>query len=429
MGSLPLDKLVIRGGSPLQGSVEVSGSKNASLPILFASLLAEEPVVLENVPPLIDIRTTLRILQEFGTEIATEGDEIHLSTPDEGSHTAPYDMVRRMRASICALGPLLARRGHARVSLPGGCAIGLRPIDLHLKGLRALGATIDVKHGYIEARADRLRGDTIYLSGPFGSTVLGTVNVMLAATRAEGTTVIEGAACEPEVVATGQFLRAMGVDIEGEGTHQITIQGGDGVGGGRFRVPPDRIEAGTYIIAGALAGGEVQVEGCRPGELRSLIDILQRIGVPLEVGESTVIVRGVPNLKPIDVATLPYPGFPTDLQAQLMALLSRAKGVSLITEKVYPDRFMHVAELNRLGARIRKEGPTAIIEGVPRLSAADVMASDLRASACLVLAGLVAEGHTEVHRIYHLDRGYVRMERKLARLGAQISREFDDAGV
>ncbi|MFQ5653676.1 MAG: UDP-N-acetylglucosamine 1-carboxyvinyltransferase [Planctomycetota bacterium] len=424
-----MDKLVIRGGTPLNGSVEVAGSKNGALPILFASILAEEPVTLRNVPRLTDIRTTQRILGELGLQVEEERGSLTITAPSTGPFTAPYNLVRRMRASVCCLGPLLARRGQARVSLPGGCAIGDRPIDLHLKGLKALGAEIKIRHGYIEATAKRLKGTTIFLSGPFGSTVLGTANVLLAAARAEGATTIEGAACEPEVVALAHFLRALGVRVEGEGTHCLRIEGAEGIGGAEFSIPPDRIEAGTYLLAGATAGGEITVKKCDPTQLRALIDVLHRTGVPLEVGEDWVRVWGAPEIEAIDVATLPYPGFPTDLQAQLMALLCRARGISLITEKVYPDRFMHVAELNRLGARIRKEGPTAIIEGGHPLSGADVMASDLRASACLVLAGLIARGQTEVHRVYHLDRGYLRMEKKLLLLGADVQREYDEAGV
>ena len=430
-----MKQLEIQGGRVLDGTVEVSGSKNGSLPILFAAILAEEPVTLRNVPPLSDIRTTLEILAELGLQVETQagvdadGMTIRISAGDAIETTAPYEMVRRMRASICCLGPLLARKGRARVSLPGGCAIGDRPVDLHLKGLRALGAEIKIEHGYIEARADRLVGATTYLSGAFGPTVLGTQNVMMAAACAEGETVIEGAACEPEVVGLARFLQALGVPVEGAGTHQVRIEGRPELGGADFTVPPDRIEAGTYILTGALAGGQVVVEGCDPRDLRSLFDVLERIGVPHEVGENRVTVTGVPRLKPIDLATLPHPGFPTDLQAQLMAVLTRAQGISIMTEKVYPDRFMHVAELNRLGARIRKEGPTAIVEGGHRLSGADVMASDLRASASLVMAGLVAEGTTRVHRIYHLDRGYVHMEKKLRKLGAEIVRTHDESGV
>lgn len=430
-----MKKLVIRGGRPLEGTVEVSGSKNGSLPILFATLLAEEPVTLRNVPPLSDVKTTLHILSELGLRVETQagidsdGMTITIDRPDQVVETAPYEMVRRMRASICCLGPLLGRLGRARVSLPGGCAIGDRPVDLHLKGLRALGAEIRLEHGYIEATADRLRGRTMYLSGPFGSTVLGTANVMLAAARAEGTTVIEGAACEPEIVGLARFMNAIGASVEGAGTHQVRIEGRDKLGGADFTMPPDRIESGTYILTAALAGGQVRVQGCDPTELRALFDVLERMGVPHEIGDDHVIVTGVPRLRPVDIATLPYPGFPTDLQAQLMACLVRAQGISILTEKVYPDRFMHVAELNRLGARIRKEGPTAIIEGGHRLSGAEVMASDLRASASLVMAGLVADGTTQVHRIYHLDRGYVHMEKKLQRLGAEIEREDDETGV
>ncbi len=430
-----MEQLVIRGGHILAGDVDISGSKNGSLPILFATILSEEPVTLHNVPPLSDIHTTLKILSELGLEVETQagvdadGMTIRIDAPDSIETTAPYDMVRRMRASICCLGPLLARQGLAKVSLPGGCAIGDRPVDLHLKGLRALGADIRLEHGYIVARAERLVGTTIYLSGPFGSTVLGTANIMLAAARAEGETVIEGAACEPEIVGLAEFLQVLGVPVEGAGTHRVRIEGRDRLGGGEFTVPPDRIEAGTYILTAALAGGDVRVRGCDPTVLRALLDLMERMGVPVEIGDDWVQVRGVPKLGPVDVATLPYPGFPTDLQAQLMAVLTRVDGISILTEKVYPDRFMHVAELNRLGARIRKEGPTAIIEGGRRLSGADVMASDLRASASLVMAALVAEGSTRIHRIYHLDRGYVNMERKLRRLGAEIARSHDESGV
>ncbi len=424
-----MDKLVIRGGNALSGTVTVDGSKNGALPILFATLLAEEPVTLRNVPRLVDIRTTVRILGGLEAEVQEDGDKLSITTPNEGSVTAPYELVRRMRASVCSLGPLLARRGRAIVSRPGGCAIGDRPIDLHLKGLAALGAEIRSRQGYIEATAKRLRGTTIFLSGPFGSSVLGTANIMMAACRAEGVTMIEGAACEPEIVGLADFLIKLGVPVEGAGTPTVRVEGVDSIGGADYTIPPDRIEAGTYVIAGAIAGGDVLVENCVPGHLRSLIDILTRMGVRLEIGDSSIRVWGATKIEPIDIATLPYPGFPTDLQAQLMALMCRADGIGLITEKIYPDRYMHIAELNRLGARIRKEGPTAIIHGGQPLSGADVMASDLRASASLVLAALIADGITEVHRIYHLDRGYVNMERKLSALGADIRREYDETGV
>lgn len=427
-----MDKLIIRGGRSLNGTVEVSGSKNGTLPILYASLLADGPVLLRGVPTeLIDIRSTLRLLEEIGMRTAIDDGEVMIEPGDSSQSVATYDLVRKMRASVYCLGPLLARNGHTRVSMPGGCAIGSRPVDLHLKGIQALGADVDVRNGYIEARVkgERLRGGHVYLSGPFGPTVGGTVNTMMAASLAEGETVIEGAACEPEVAGLARFLREMGVSVKGEGTPTITIGGVDRIMGGEFDVPPDRIEAGTYLIAGALAGGEVEVRGCFPGELRALIDILERMNVRLEVGENSIRVWGQARPVPIDTATLPYPGLPTDLQAQLLTLMCQAEGISLVTEKIYPDRFMHIAELNRLGARIRKEGPTAIIEGGSPLSGADVMASDLRASASLVLAGLVAEGQTEVHRIYHLDRGYERMEKKLCALGADVVRTHDEDGV
>lgn len=419
-----MDKLVIRGGNPLHGNVSVHGSKNASLPILFASILAEEPVTLKNVPlKLVDIYTSTRILSELDVGVDVDGDTVSIQAPDEGTSTAPYDLVRRMRASVCALGPLLARRKRARVSLPGGCAIGVRPIDLHLKGLAALGADIQIRHGYVDVSAERLTGTTIFLGGAFGSSVLGTANVMLAASRAEGVTTIESAACEPEIVDLARFLGVLGVPVEGAGTPCIRIEGVKHIGGGEFVMPPDRIEAGTYLIAGALAGGDVTVDNCRPRNLLALFDLFERMGIRYEVGEDSAQVWGAPEIQPVDIATHPYPGFPTDLQAQFMMLLCRANGISVVTEKIYPDRFMHVAELNRLGARIRKEGPSAIVEGGNRLSGADVMASDLRASASLVLAGLVADGHTEVHRVYHLDRGYVDMEVTLQKLGADIRRD------
>ena len=333
-----------------------------------------------------------------------------------------------MRASICCLGPLLARRGEARVSLPGGCSIGDRPVELHTRGMEALGAEVSIENGYVVARAAQLKGSTVYLSGPMGSTVLGTQNVMMAAVGAEGETVIEGAACEPEVQATAGFLRAMGVAVEGDGTPVIRIEGrgrldqGGGLGGGSFGIPPDRIETGTYLLAGAIAGDKVTIEGCNPSENLALLDLLNRIGVSVEVGTSTMTVQGVESVAPVDISMLPYPAFPTDLQGPLMALLCLGRGVSIITDKVFPDRFNHLSELRRFGARVRKEGPTAIIEGGAPLSGAKVMASDLRASACLVLAGLVADGMTEVYRIYHLDRGYERMEEKLRKLGAEVER-------
>ncbi|MEC9476815.1 MAG: UDP-N-acetylglucosamine 1-carboxyvinyltransferase [Planctomycetota bacterium] len=428
-----MDIFRIQGGNRLSGSVKISGSKNGALPVLFASLLCDGPVELRNVPTqLRDIRTSLKILETLGA-VSTVGDDgaVSLQVHDSSSTQADYELVRAMRASICCLGPLLARRGEAHVSLPGGCSIGDRPVELHTRGMEALGAQVSIENGYVVARADRLIGNTVYLSGPMGSTVLGTQNVMMAAVGAEGETVIEGAACEPEVQATAGFLRAMGVAIEGDGTPVIRIEGrgrldqGGGLGGGSFGIPPDRIETGTYLLAGAVAADEVTVEGCNPSENLALLDLLERIGVSVEVGTSTMSVRGVESVSPVDVSMLPYPAFPTDLQGPLMALLCLGRGVSLITDKVFPDRFNHLSEMRRFGAKVRKEGPTAIIEGGAPLSGAQVMASDLRASACLVLAGLVADGETIVNRIYHLDRGYERMEQKLRMLGAQVERQSE----
>ena len=429
-----LDKFVIHGGQRLNGTVSVSGSKNGALPVLFSTLLCDGPVQLSNVPiHLRDIEFSLKILETLGVESEVKGDgSVRLQVIDPTTTRADYDLVSKMRASICCLGPLLARRGEAVVSLPGGCSIGDRPIELHTQGMEALGADVRIENGYVVARAKRLKGATIYLSGPMGSTVLGTQNVMMAAVGAEGVTVIEGAACEPEVQGTASFLRALGVEIEGDGTPVIRIEGrgrldGDGrLDGACFEIPPDRIETGTYLLAGAIAGDRVTVEGCKPSENSALLALLKRIGVRVDVGESTLTVFGVDEVKAVDVAMLPYPNFPTDLQGPLMALLCLGRGVSLITDKVYPDRFNHLSELRRFGAIIRKEGPSAIIEGGTPLSGATVMASDLRASACLVLAGLVATGKTEVTRIYHLERGYEKMEEKLRKLGAHVEKVTDE---
>ncbi len=425
-----MDIFRIQGGNRLSGSVKISGSKNGALPVLFASLLCDGPVELRNVPTeLRDIKTTLKILETLGarSEVGEYG-SVNIQIQDVSSTCADYELVSAMRASICCLGPLLARRGEARVSLPGGCSIGDRPVELHTRGMEALGAEVSIENGYVVARAAQLKGSTVYLSGPMGSTVLGTQNVMMAAVGAEGETVIEGAACEPEVQATAGFLRAMGVAVEGDGTPVIRIEGrgrldqGGGLGGGSFGIPPDRIETGTYLLAGAIAGDKVTIEGCNPSENLALLDLLNRIGVSVEVGTSTMTVQGVESVAPVDISMLPYPAFPTDLQGPLMALLCLGRGVSIITDKVFPDRFNHLSELRRFGARVRKEGPTAIIEGGAPLSGAKVMASDLRASACLVLAGLVADGVTDVYRIYHLERGYERMEEKLRKLGAGVER-------
>ncbi len=425
-----MEKIIIEGGYPLNGTVKVNGAKNAALPILFATILAEGRCTLKNVPYLRDVHNVALILNELGMSFEKHDDgTIEVDTIDPVPYTAPYDLVSKMRASICALGPLLARRKRARVSLPGGCVFGYRPVDLHLKGLKALGAKIHNEHGYIVVEAEKLHGAYIYLGGPFGSTVLGTANVMMAAVLAEGRTVIEAAACEPEIADLANFLKAMGAKIKGGGTPRIEIEGVEELRGCDYSVINDRIEAGTFLIAGAMCEGEVTVDGARIDHLSALIDTLQQMEVRISVEEDRVRVWGNPRPKPVEITTLPYPGFPTDLQAQMCAYLSMADGVSVITEKIYPDRFMHIAELARMGANIRKEGPMAIINGVKSLSGAPVMASDLRASASLVLAGLVASGQTEVHRIYHLDRGYERIEERLVNLGARIERLQDDTTI
>lgn len=421
-----MDKLVVTGGRTLAGSVSASGAKNAVLPILSATLLTEEPCVIEGAPALRDVNTAIRLLGTLGVAAERGGDgAISTTLLSEDNATAPYDLVKTMRASITVLGPLLAKRGRARVSFPGGCVFGPRPIDLHVKGLRALGAEIDVEEGYIEARAKRLRGATMFLGGPFGSTVTGTANVLMAAVLAEGRSVIDGAACEPEVEDLARFLVAMGARIEGIGSPRLVVTGVEELHGARHRVIRDRIEAGTFLVAGAITGGDVEVTDVEPDHLRAVLEALREIGVVVEEGADRVRVRRDGPLRPAEIVTLPYPGFPTDLQAQFMALLSLAEGVSVVTEKVYPDRFMHVAELMRMRAKIRKEGPNAIIIGTDRLSGAPVMASDLRASAALVLAGLVAEGTTDVKRVYHIDRGYERIEERLRALGASIERATD----
>lgn len=419
-----MDKLVLEGGVPLKGVVEVRGAKNSALPILIGTLLSDSRCVVRNVPNLMDVTTTMEILVRLGMGCERlEDGSIVVEPIDMEPCTAPYEFVRRMRASVCTLGPLLARRKRAKVAMPGGCQIGTRPVDLHLKGLAALGADIRISHGYIEAEADELRGTTMYLGGPFGSTVLGTANVLTAATLARGTTVIEAAACEPEIVDLAHFLNKMGARITGMGTPRIVIDGVEELGGADHTVIPDRIEAGTFLIAGAITRGDVVVKGAQSEYLGAVTDVLKRAGLYITAEGDSIRVTTNGCFQPVDVTTLPYPGFPTDLQAQIMALLSLADGISVLTEKIYPDRFIHIAELARMGAKIRKEGPSAIISGVKRLSGAPVVASDLRASACLLLAGLVATGSTEVHRIDHLDRGYERIEERLCGLGALIRRE------
>ncbi len=421
-----MDRLVIEGGTRLRGEIELSGSKNAALPIMAAALLSTDETVLCGVPDLADVRHLMTLMRELGAEVERDDEgAMHIKVVDEGKCLADYESVRRMRASICVLGPLLAKRGEAKVSMPGGCAIGDRPINLHLRGMEALGAKLELEGGYVVADCGRLEGTEIFLGGPFGSTVLGTANVMTAACLAKGQTVIEAAACEPEIIDLGDFLNSMGGKISGHGTPRITIEGVEEMHGTKHEVIPDRIEAGTFMVAAAITNGELIIKNCRTEHLMAVIDRLKGIGVEIEKLEGAVRVSSARRLNPTDVTTQPYPGFPTDLQAQLIALLCLADGNSIITEKIFPDRFMHVPELNRMAANLRKEGPTVIVSGVKRLIAAPVMASDLRASAALVLAGMAAEGTTIVNRVYHIDRGYERIEEKLNAVGAKIRREAE----
>ncbi len=418
-----MDKLVIEGGKSLSGTVEISGAKNAALPILAATLLTDEKCVIGNVPPLRDVFTMIRILRSLGVKVQMQDDRIVIHPAKYKGYTAPYRLVSTMRASICVLGPLIAKKGLAQVSLPGGCVIGPRPIDLHLKGLSALGARIRIEHGYIVAEGKRLKGSRIYLGGPFGSSVLATANVMMAATLAPGRTIIENAASEPELVDLANFLVKMGARIVGQQTHTIEIEGVKQLHGAEYRIINDRIEAGTYILSAAITSGEITVKGACIGHLGALIDKLKDVGAIVKNVGDAIYVKAGRRLRPVDITTLPFPGFPTDLQAQMMALMCVCPGISVITEKIYPERFIHISELNRMGAQIIKEGASAIIKGASRLSGAPVMASDLRASAALVLAGLVASGKTDIARIYHLDRGYEKMEEKLSQLGARIWRK------
>jgi UDP-N-acetylglucosamine 1-carboxyvinyltransferase len=412
--------LEIEGGIPLEGTVAVSAAKNAALPALAAALLTAEPVVLPNVPALNDVRTMLRLLETLGAAVVRDGGRVTARVPRVTSDLAPYELVSTMRASVLVLGPLVARHGSARVALPGGCAIGVRPIDQHLKGLAKLGAEIAIENGYVVARASRLKGAHIATDLV---TVTGTENLMMAAALAEGTTVLENAAREPEVVDLAALLTAMGARIHGAGTARLEIEGVPELGGAEHRVVPDRVEAGTLIVAGAITGGDVTVTDLVPDHLFAVLAKLEECGIALETGPTSVRVRGAGRPRPADVTTSPFPGFPTDMQAQIMTLLGLADGQSRVTETIFENRFMHAAELVRMGAHVETEGSTAIIRGVPAYQGAPVMASDLRASAALVLAGLAARGTTRVARVYHLDRGYERMETKLAGLGARIVRK------
>lgn len=415
-----MDQLIIRGGKPLRGEVRVSGAKNAALPQMAAALLTEEPLRLSNVPRLMDIRTTTRLLQHMGVEVAGGGTaDLRVHAQSVKRAEAPYDLVKTMRASVLVLGPLVARLGRARVSLPGGCAIGPRPINLHLMGLEKLGATIRLDRGYVEAEAGRLRGARIAFDL---QTVTGTENLMMAAALADGTTVLENAACEPEVEDLATLLNAMGAKIEGAGTAIVTIHGVPALGGAEHRTIPDRIEAGTFAIAAAISGGEVRIRDCRPEHLEAVIAKLEEAGAKIETGPDGLRVAAGGRSRAVNFRTQPFPGFATDMQAQMMALMTVAEGQSVITESVFENRFMHVNELLRLGADITIAGNAAAVRGVAGLLGAPVMATDLRASASLVLAGLAAQGTTVISRIYHLDRGYEAIEQKLTALGADVER-------
>jgi UDP-N-acetylglucosamine 1-carboxyvinyltransferase len=419
-----MDSFLIQGGGRLSGSIAVSGSKNSALPILAVSLMSGEIGHFRNIPSLRDIQTQVKILNTLGVETVWKGREITTKVKDTYNSTAPYELVKQMRAGVCVLGPLLAARGEAIVSLPGGCVIGERPIDLHLRGLEALGAEITLDKGYVHAKAPKggLKGAEIYLGGKFGSSVLATDNVMCAAALAKGTTVIECAACEPEVVDLAECLIAMGARISGHGSPRITIQGVRRLKAADWAVIPDRIEAGTFVLAGAITRSPITVTGCRPGHLLAFFDVLRQMGCNVERGRTSVTVVPAERYRGTEVVTLPHPAFPTDLQAQTMALMAIAEGASAITERIYPERFMAAAEMKRMGAKISVTNGQALIQGVDHLSGAEVMASDLRASAALVLAGLAAEGETHIGRVYHIDRGYERIEERLRRIGARIQR-------
>jgi UDP-N-acetylglucosamine 1-carboxyvinyltransferase len=412
-------KIVIQGGIKLKGEVAISGAKNAALPIIAAGLLCEGGHTIANVPHLADVTTLGKILQNMGIRFERHGHDILLDSTRLANPEAPYDLVRTMRASVLVLGPLVARMGKARVSLPGGCAIGARPINLHLMGLAKLGAAVEIEHGYVIAQAKKLRGAHVYFDRV---TVTGTENIMMAAVLAQGETMIENAAREPEVIDLANALIQMGAKIEGAGTDIIRIQGVDSIRPMSYSVMPDRIETGTFVIAAAITGGTLTIKNCFPGHLEAVLSKVAETGAEIKTGDRTISVIGQHRIEPVDIKTLEYPGFPTDMQAQFMSLMTLAEGTSVINETIFENRFTHVAELRRMGANIQTEGRSAIVKGVPKLSAAPVMATDLRASASLILAGLAAEGQTVVSRIYHLDRGYENIEEKLQALGADIKR-------
>jgi UDP-N-acetylglucosamine 1-carboxyvinyltransferase len=416
-----MDKILVHGGYPLSGSIKVSGSKNSSLPILAATLLTREPCVVHGVPDLSDTHYMLQILTYLGAQVERASGTVSV-TAEKIQSVAPYDVVRKMRASVCVLGPSLGRCKEATVALPGGCVIGDRPVDLHLTGFEALGAAVRVEGGDIKVFAPKLTGAVINMQSKFGPTVLGTDNVMMAAVLADGVTVIEGAAQEPEVVDLATFLNKMGAKIEGAGTRRLIIEGVPALHGAEHRVIPDRIEAGTFLVAGAINGKGVTVKRVEPEHIRALTDALTRCGFPIEINNDAVSIMPNGIASALELKTEPYPGFPTDMQAQMCALLSTSKGTSSVTENIFPQRYMHVAELKRMGAQVELAGATAVIDGVDGLLGAPVMASDLRASAALVLAGLKADGITEVSRVYHIDRGYEHLDEKLSELGAHIER-------
>lgn len=415
-----MDKILIEGGKPLQGEVCISGAKNAALPMLAASLLCDGWNTFENVPSLMDVQSVKLLLESLGAAVETEGSRVRVNAAGLSRIEAPYNLVRKMRASILVLGPLLTRLGKARVSLPGGCAIGARPINLHLKALERLGATIRIEHGYVEAQASRLKGADITFDI---ETVTGTENIMMAAALAEGETILRNAAKEPEVVALAEMLNRMGADVQGAGTPVITIRGVTALQPSNHTIIPDRIETGTFMIAAIMTCGDVVLKCCEPGHLRAVIGKLTEVGARIQTGEGEIRITCSSEIASADIKTQTYPGFPTDMQAQFMALMTVADGQSIISETIFENRFIHVSELQRMGADITVTGDTAVVRGAPNLSAAPVMATDLRASASLVLAGLVAEGVTEVNRVYHLDRGYDAMEKKFQSLGAAIRRE------
>lgn len=415
-----MDKIIIEGGRRLKGEVRISGAKNAALPILASTILAPGTSKISNTPDLIDISTMGKILTHLGAKVAVDEDRVEIDTTNINNPEAPYDLVKTMRASVLVLCPLIARMGEAKVSLPGGCAIGARPINLHLMGLEKMGAKVEIEHGYVNVKAKRLKGTSIYLDMP---TVTGTENLMMAAVLAEGTTVIENAACEPEVSDLAEALKKMGARIEGAGTDVITIEGVDNLNPVEYSVIPDRIEAGTFMVAGAITDGYIKLKGCIPEHLDAVIAKIKETGVEIKEEDDGLWVKGIKRPKAVDIKTMPYPGFPTDMQAQMMTLMTIADGISVITETIFENRFMHVAELKRMGADIKTEGNTAIVNGIPYLSGAPLMATDLRASASLIIAGLAAKGKTTLSRVYHIDRGYEKIEKKLVGLGAKITRE------